>query len=160
MNCPNCNTPNVYIGFTTVECTNPSCVSYKPGFAGLNVELSDVTPSELMFSSIPISWDKAAGSVVIPAPANGWTLRPFPAPANGWTWYRSELNANLICTAKDRYSVPRFVYNATTSTITVEEQFDTIQDISVWMRYQEVTPDVARQTFNGKTFNSQLGPRP
>jgi hypothetical protein len=35
-NCPTCNAPNAYIGFTSVDCTNAQCKNFRAGFNGLN----------------------------------------------------------------------------------------------------------------------------
>ena len=52
-NCPNCNTPGAYVGFSTVECRNPDCSHFVVfeekicpccGKVGHEPELAESTP--------------------------------------------------------------------------------------------------------------------
>ncbi|HYF50844.1 MAG TPA: hypothetical protein VEJ63_15625 [Planctomycetota bacterium] len=63
-NCPICNTPGAYIGFSTVECRNPDCSHYEPkleelcpccGVAGHRpeFEISESVPADNFDPSIP-----------------------------------------------------------------------------------------------------------
>lgn len=42
-NCPKCNTPDAYVGFTKIECPNPNCENYEPSLKKEEIKDEDET---------------------------------------------------------------------------------------------------------------------
>jgi hypothetical protein len=88
-------------------------------------------------------WDKPAPTVVT------------PAPANGWTWWTNDTAVRAWMPSKDCW-----YFDTAYRDIKVIHDNPTSLQFMQYVHYREITVDEARAAFSGKTFDSQLGPRP